>query len=48
MSVANPTVFPTTCGISFADTRTAIDYIMQGDYTQIFGKHTLAAGGRTI
>ena len=24
--------------------RTALDYIMQGDYTQSFGSHTLGAG----
>jgi TonB dependent receptor/Carboxypeptidase regulatory-like domain len=41
----NPMAFPTTCAYSLADERTAIDYIMQGDYTQNFGKHTIAAGG---
>ncbi len=40
----NPTAFPTMCGYSLADQRTALDYIMQGDYTQNFGHHTLAAG----
>ncbi len=35
---------PTTCGYSLADQRTALDYIMQGDYTQVFGSHTLGAG----
>jgi hypothetical protein len=40
----NPTAFPTMCGYSLADQRTALDYIMQGDYTQIFGHHTIAAG----
>jgi hypothetical protein len=35
---------PTTCGYSLADQRTALDYIMQGDYTQSFGSHTLGAG----
>ncbi len=35
---------PTTCGYSLADQRTALDYIMQGDYVQTFGRHTLAAG----
>jgi hypothetical protein len=35
---------PTTCGYSLADERTALDYIMQGDYVQTFGQHTLAAG----
>jgi hypothetical protein len=40
----NPTAFPTMCGVSLADTRTELDYIMQGDYTQVFGNHTLGAG----
>ena len=40
----NPNAFPTMCGLSLADTRTAIDYIMQGDYNQVFGEHTVAAG----
>ncbi len=40
----NPTGFPTTCGLSLADQRTELDYIMQGDYTQSFGSHTLGAG----
>lgn len=35
---------PTTCGLSLADTRSELDYIMQGDYTQSFGEHTVAAG----
>ena len=35
---------PTTCGYSLADERTALDYIMQGDYVRTFGGHTLAAG----
>lgn len=35
---------PTTCGYSLADRRTALDYIVQGDYTQTFGSHTLGAG----
>ncbi len=35
---------PTTCGYSLADERTALDYIMQGDYVQTFGQHTVAAG----
>lgn len=39
-----PSAFPTTCGLSLADTRTELDYIMQGDYTQSFGSHTVAAG----
>jgi hypothetical protein len=40
----NPTGFPTMCGLSLADARTELDYIMQGDYTQSFGRHTLGAG----
>jgi outer membrane receptor for ferrienterochelin and colicins len=40
----NPLAFPTMCGVSLADTRTELDYIMQWDYTQVFGNHTLAAG----
>ncbi|MGH7727295.1 MAG: carboxypeptidase regulatory-like domain-containing protein, partial [Vulcanimicrobiaceae bacterium] len=35
---------PTTCAISLADQRTAIDYILQGDYHERFGRHTVAAG----
>ena len=38
------TYLPTTCAFSLADTRTAIDYILQADYTQTFGRHTLASG----
>jgi len=41
----NPVAFPTMCGYSLADTRTALDYLLQADYTQSFGRHTLAAGG---
>ncbi len=40
----NPTAFPTMCGLSLADTRTELDYVMQGDYTQSFGSHTFGAG----
>ncbi|MBV8171651.1 MAG: TonB-dependent receptor, partial [Candidatus Eremiobacteraeota bacterium] len=40
----NPLAFPTTCGLSLADTRTELNYIMQGDYTQSLGSHTVAAG----
>jgi hypothetical protein len=40
----NPLAFPTMCGVSLADTRTELDYVMQGDYTQSFGNHTLGAG----
>jgi hypothetical protein len=35
---------PTTCAYSLADERTALDYIVQGDYIQTFGHHTIAAG----
>lgn len=35
---------PTTCAYSLADKRTALDYIVQGDYVQNFRHHTLAAG----
>lgn len=41
---ASPTAFPTMCGLSLADTRTELDYVVQGDYNQIFGRHTVAAG----
>jgi hypothetical protein len=40
----NGAYLPTTCAYSLADQRTAIDYIMQSDYSQSFGRHTLAAG----
>ncbi len=44
-ALANPAVFGlTTCGYSLADTRTAIDDIIQADYNQRFGRHTIAAG----
>ncbi|MGA3037561.1 MAG: TonB-dependent receptor [Vulcanimicrobiaceae bacterium] len=44
-ALVNPAVFGlTTCGYSLADTRTAIDYLMQADYNQRFGRHTIAAG----
>ena len=39
-----PNYTTATCGYSLADTRTAVDYIFQADYTQNFGKHTVAAG----
>lgn len=39
-----PSAFPLMCGVSLADARTELDYIMQGDYTQVFGAHTVAAG----
>jgi hypothetical protein len=40
----NPLGFGTMCGLSLADTRTELDYILQGDYNQSFGPHTVAAG----
>jgi hypothetical protein len=44
-AMSNPASYlPTTCAFSLADTRTAIDYIMQVDYTQDFGKHTISSG----
>ena len=45
-AMSNPDAYlPTTCAYSLADQRTANDYIMQADYTQNFGRHTIAAGG---
>jgi hypothetical protein len=45
-AMSNPGTFlPTTCAFSLADQRTAIDYIVQGDYTRTFGKHRVSAGG---
>lgn len=35
---------PTTCAYSLADSRTAIDYILQSDYSQRFGAHEVRAG----
>jgi hypothetical protein len=35
---------PTTCAYSLTDDRTAIDYIVQGDYEQRFGQHDIRAG----
>jgi hypothetical protein len=35
---------PTTCAYSLSDSRTAIDYILQGDYSQRFGRHDIRAG----
>jgi hypothetical protein len=40
----NVTYQPTTCAYSLADTRTALDYIAQGDYKNSLGKHTIGAG----
>ncbi len=44
LAPANPSAFPTMCGVSLADTRTELNYIMQADYTQVFGQHNVAAG----
>jgi hypothetical protein len=35
---------PTTCAFSLADDKTAIDYILQGDFVQRYGKHEVRAG----
>jgi len=44
-AIANPaTYLPTTCAYSLADTRTAIDYIFQMDYSLHTGPHTIGAG----
>ncbi len=44
-ALTDPSVFgPTTCAYSLADERTALDYILQADYNQSFGRHTIAAG----
>ncbi|MGA7570949.1 MAG: TonB-dependent receptor [Candidatus Aquilonibacter sp.] len=44
-AMSNPSTYlPTTCGYSLADDRTAIDYIMQGDFTRTYGRHTFQAG----
>ena len=43
--MSNPDSYlPTTCGYSLADDRTALDYIMQADFTRNYGRHTVAAG----
>lgn len=34
----------TTCGFSLADDRTALDYIVQTDYSQQLGRHNIRAG----
>ncbi len=36
---------PTTCAYSLTDDKTAIDYILQGDYVARLGRHELRAGG---
>ncbi len=45
-ALTDPSVvyLPTTCAYSLEDTRTALDYIVQADYTQSFAKHTVGAG----
>lgn len=35
---------PGTCGFSPADDKTALDYILQSDYSQRFGRHEIRAG----
>ncbi|MBV9028167.1 MAG: TonB-dependent receptor, partial [Candidatus Eremiobacteraeota bacterium] len=35
---------PTTCAYSLTDSRTAIDYIMQADYSAQLGRHEIRAG----
>jgi len=35
---------PTTCAFSLADDKTSLDYVLQGDYVQRYGKHELRAG----
>ena len=44
LAPGNPSAFPTMCGVSLADTRTELNYIVQADYTQSFGRHNVAAG----
>jgi len=41
---ANVNYLPTTCAYSLADKRTAVDYILQADYAQKFGRHNVSAG----
>lgn len=44
-AMSNPGSFlPTTCAVSLNDDRTALDYIMQGDFTRSYGNHTFQAG----
>ncbi len=44
-AIGNPDSYlPTTCAYSLADDRTALDYIMQADFTRSYGRHTFAAG----
>ena len=44
-AMSNPDSYlPTTCGYSLADDRTALDYMMQADFTRNYGRHTFQAG----
>ena len=44
-AMSNPGSFlPTTCAFSLNDDRTAVDGIMQSDYTRVYGNHTFQAG----
>ena len=44
-AMSNPDSYlPTSCGYSLADDRTALDYIMQADFTRNYGRHTFQAG----
>ncbi|MGH7709167.1 MAG: TonB-dependent receptor domain-containing protein [Vulcanimicrobiaceae bacterium] len=43
-AIATRNFGPSTCGFSLADDKTAIDYILQGDYSQRLGKHGIHAG----
>lgn len=36
---------PTTCAFSLHDDKTALDYILQGDYVSHVGRHEIRAGG---
>ena len=35
---------PTTCAFSLSDDKTAIDYILNGEYVRRFGRHEVRAG----
>jgi hypothetical protein len=35
---------PTTCAFSLADDKTALDYLLQGDYVRRFGRHEFRTG----
>jgi outer membrane receptor protein involved in Fe transport len=42
---SNPSTYlPTTCAYSLADDRTALDAILQGDFTRTYGNHTFQTG----